>query len=46
MNTRGFNARRAQKGNVNDEVPPQVPQGPQDLHGEGDLYNVEIRAAY
>jgi len=46
MNTRGTNARRAQGENVNDEVPPQVPQGPQSPNEEGAMSIVEIRADF
>jgi len=41
----GANARRAQEENVNEEVPPQVPQDPQVTNDEGAMTTVEIRAA-
>ncbi|TMX05345.1 hypothetical protein EJD97_023855, partial [Solanum chilense] len=39
------NARRAEEENVNEVVPPQAPQNPQDPIGQGGMSNVEITAS-
>lgn len=43
---RGANARRAQDGNMNEKIPPQVPQGPLAPNEEGSMFYVEIRAPF
>ena len=45
MNTTGANARKSKQESVNEEVPPQVPQGPQAPNKEGAIPYLEIRAA-
>ena len=40
MNTRRKNVRRAAEENLNEAVPPQAPQNPQDHIEEGDMSNV------